>query len=153
MKRSHTTAVGLMGAAALLFAAAPSQAAMGQWSIKGPGAIGGATVSRSAFGLAKCDTNSPAVQNTQGQDGVAINVAGYRSRTLHFSWSSTAPKNVGGLGGSFMTGACTMTGSTTSLPSSATPGNWDVVVPGDATWFLVDANGAVLVTLTLNSVS
>lgn len=126
---------------------------MASWSIKGPGGISGFTASRSAFGLAKCDPNAPAVQNTQGVDGVAINVGGYHNRAMHFSWSSTAPRNVGGLSGSFLKADCTNSGSTTTLPASATPGAWTVFIPGDATWFLVETNGAVLVTLDLNAIS
>jgi hypothetical protein len=153
MKLTRTTAAAFVGAAAILLASTPGQAAMGSWTITGPGGFSGFTSSRIAFGAAHCDPNSPAVQRTQGVDGVAINVANYHNRSLQFSWVSGAPANTGALSGSFLKADCTTSNGTTALPASARPGGWNVFVPSDASWFLVETNGAVLVTLQLNSVA
>ena len=136
----------------LLSSSSPTRAAMGSWDIKGPGNIPGFTASRLAFGASGCSPSAPAAQNTQGLDGVAINVAGWRGRTLHFSWTTQSPMNVGGLSATFLSQSCgTTSGPATS--GSGNPGPWNVFVHGDATWLVVETTGAVLVHLDLNAVS
>jgi hypothetical protein len=150
MKHRRTTAVALIGSAAMLMtSAAPSRAALAGWTIYGSGA-NGHSVSQQAFVASGCNPTAPAAIASSGVDGVAINVSNWHNHTLVFSWYSTfLAQTIGGMYPTFMRGDCSTTGAPTASTSQA---SWSVTVPSDATWLFVMAQGTANVTLNLNQV-